>query len=447
MRRLYQILLMISVLFGGVASAQDPASTTATATSDVIDTSTDYLSDEGWRRLPREARRARSRAQMLARFEPSGIPSAEKLDTYIERFRQINIYDPRLATFKVRADRVPGTTGTVKLEGEVSVGRYKSGIESALQNLNFTVAENRIAVLPAEELGADIYGLSTTAAATMRKEPRDRSEQVNSVPLGGMVRLLRVGRQDDLTTANAGWRGGGTRSRHGEAGQGENSAPTALEAGDWYLAQTSEGYLGFMRSDEIWRTNQYRLADGVLTRPTTVTVEDETMVLPVGTLLCSTSTGYALGPRGKRIMVEHSMAGFGRPVFTSQQVLDLMKPLMGVRYVWGGVTDRGIDCSGFTQFLWKTKGINLPRDAEEQATVGQIVAWGKDVEKAAQPGDLIFFMNESGRVNHVAVSLSGKSIIHSSGQDVHLSDLDEKKEDMDASMLDRILYARRVQGR
>jgi cell wall-associated NlpC family hydrolase len=348
----------------------------------------------------------------------------------------------------VRAERVPGTTGTVKLTGEVSQRQYKTGIEETLKSLTFTIAQNDIEVLPAAELGASTYALSITTAATMRKEPRDRSEQVNSVAIGGMVRLLRKGSADDLTTGNAGFRGGWRGSRRGESTEGQNAAPGALEPADWYLAQSGEGYIGYMRSDEIWRTDSYKLADALLTRSTTVTLDGQQTLLPAGALLQENSKGgFRLGPAGPTIP-KASVAGIGRPVFTAQQILDLMKPFMGVHYVWGGVTDcAGIDCSGFSQFLWKTRGINLPRDAEEQATVGQIVAWGTEVEKAAQPGDLLFFLGDSGKVTHVAISLGGSKIIHSSGQDVHLSDLHDKKEDSDATLLDRVLYARRVMGR
>jgi cell wall-associated NlpC family hydrolase len=108
------------------------------------------------------------------------------------------------------------------------------------------------------------------------------------------------------------------------------------------------------------------------------------------------------------------------------------------------VTQEGIDCSGFTQFLFKTYGVVLPRDAEEQAIVGQIVGFGRDVVRVAQPGDLIFFMNEHGKVNHVAVSLGGDRILHSSSRNVHFASLLDQPEANEERLLDRVLWARRV---
>jgi len=72
----------------------------------------------------------------------------------------------------------------------------------------------------------------------------------------------------------------------------------------------------------------------------------------------------------------------------------------------------GIDCSGFTQVVFSVCGIQLPRDAYQQAEIGEVV----DFMEEAQEGDLAFFDNEEGRIIHVGIILNDQRIIHASGK-------------------------------
>ena len=81
-------------------------------------------------------------------------------------------------------------------------------------------------------------------------------------------------------------------------------------------------------------------------------------------------------------------------------------------YLWGGRSAFGIDCSGFTQIIFKMIGIKLPRDSSQQVEEGEMV----DFVEQAQAGDLAFFENKKGKISHVGVLLGDNKIIHSSGQ-------------------------------
>lgn len=81
-------------------------------------------------------------------------------------------------------------------------------------------------------------------------------------------------------------------------------------------------------------------------------------------------------------------------------------------YLWGGKTPFGIDCSGFTQMVYKLNGYKLFRDAAQQASQGDVLSFIEESE----PGDLAFFDNEEGKIIHVGIMLENNYIIHASGK-------------------------------
>lgn len=96
---------------------------------------------------------------------------------------------------------------------------------------------------------------------------------------------------------------------------------------------------------------------------------------------------------------------------TIKEIKDTAYLFLNAPYLWGGRSPFGIDCSGFTQLVYKLNGYKLPRDASQQVEVGTALSFVEE----AEAGDLAFFDNEEGNIVHVGIVLENQQIIHASG--------------------------------
>lgn len=116
---------------------------------------------------------------------------------------------------------------------------------------------------------------------------------------------------------------------------------------------------------------------------------------------------------------------------SSENIVSYAKQLIGVKYVWGGNSPDGFDCSGFASYVYKKVGINIDRVAADQAKKGSYV------EKSnLKPGDLVFFDTNGGSnyINHVGIYLGEGKFAHASSarSKVIISNLNEEKTYMTA---------------
>lgn len=125
------------------------------------------------------------------------------------------------------------------------------------------------------------------------------------------------------------------------------------------------------------------------------------------------ASGYARGYIAPEALINASEI----PVFGGEAACTLARQFLGTPYLWGGTTPFGFDCSGFVQRIYGMLGVNLPRDAYQQAEspLGTALPPGATL----QAGDLVFFRGPGdplGRgITHVGIALDQTRFIHASG--------------------------------
>ncbi len=97
---------------------------------------------------------------------------------------------------------------------------------------------------------------------------------------------------------------------------------------------------------------------------------------------------------------------------SKEALIEVAASFLNAPYLWGGKTPFGIDCSGFTQMVYKLCGYKLLRDAGQQATQGEVLSFIEESE----PGDLAFFDNENCVIIHVGIIMKDNYIIHAHGK-------------------------------
>jgi hypothetical protein len=148
-----------------------------------------------------------------------------------------------------------------------------------------------------------------------------------------------------------------------------------------------------------------------------INIDGKTVQVPVGSSLpfFEEKPDAKKGGKGKLGNIDYVFSGQvmkrDDQVFSPELIKKLTSKWLNAPYLWGGRTPLGVDCSGFVQVVYKMMGIDLPRDAWQQAQEG------RSVKKFSEicPGDLAFFRNKED-ITHVGIILGDEQIIHASGK-------------------------------
>ena len=114
-------------------------------------------------------------------------------------------------------------------------------------------------------------------------------------------------------------------------------------------------------------------------------------------------------PDGRTAWIQNSDVIRDPKPLTIDESIALAKRFLGLPYLWGGRSSYGYDCSGFTQMLVRSRGINMPRDADLQAAWEGIAAVDR---KELRAGDLLFFGGSADKITHTGMYIGGGEFIH-----------------------------------
>ena len=184
----------------------------------------------------------------------------------------------------------------------------------------------------------------------------------------------------------------------------------------WYRVRVRfDGYEGWCQPAHLVEVNEWEY-DGTAEAltPEWVTALEyngHPMMVPMGSQLTAMKNGHAKW-RNNQVRYKGGSWDPATAATDPKAIRQLTYKFLNTPYLWGGRSVFGIDCSGFSQSVFRFLGISLLRDAWQQAGQGEPVGFLEET----QTGDLAFFDNEEGHITHVGILLNAHEIIHSSGK-------------------------------
>jgi cell wall-associated NlpC family hydrolase len=293
--------------------------------------------------------------------------------------------------------------------------------------------------LPSRALDGKVYGIANLSVTNNRVTPGNAAEMVTQMLLGTPISILKKQR-------------------------------------GYYLVRTPDGYLSWVdgsgivsidkpafeswrRSSKIIYTAQYGHA---FEQPSLKSLPVSDLVAGnILEVIGEKRRFYKVRFPDQRVgyMLKKETESFNQWLKTANpdadKILATAKTLIGVPYLWGGTSIKGVDCSGFTKTAYFLNGIIIPRDASQQALVGEdldiyeadTVSLAKCL-KNLQAGDLLFFspglkQGKEAKITHTAIYMSKGEFIQAAGL-VKISSLDPQAANGDGHNLGRLVKAQRM---
>lgn len=188
------------------------------------------------------------------------------------------------------------------------------------------------------------------------------------------------------------------------------TAQVLEKTADFYKVRcTLDNYEGWIQRSQVCDIHARffrKKIKGISTENKLISFNGEPMLLPMGSQVWNTKTLADYPVSYSRVPLNTGL------VFNEENIKNISRKYLNTSYLWGGRSTNGIDCSGFSQQVFRILNVKLPRDAYQQAEVGEVIGFLTE----SKCGDLAFFDNKEGRITHVGILLDAKTIIHSMGK-------------------------------
>lgn len=355
------------------------------------------------------------------------IMKGQNIQELIEGVRKKLAPDKRTAIFNINFEQ---SKDKLILKGEVSDKEFKNELIEQIQNQKKINLIDSIEVLPSSKLGKKIYALVNLSVCNIRSKSEHPAELSTQALMGTPLKVYK-------------------------------------EEGDWYLVQTPDDYLGWVDEDGISLKTSKEMVEWLNSEKVIYTnffgfiYSDKNFSVILSDAIggnlfekVNKSESYfeVKLPDGRTGFIKIDEAKefdqwFSNLSFKAQDIIDAGKKMLGFPYLWGGTSFKGIDCSGFMKTIHFMNGLILPRDANQQALIGEEVILDQEFSNLI-PGDLIFFGRKGNqvreeRITHVGIYIGDKKFLHSSGR-VRLDSFDKNDPNYNEYRLNTIVRIKRI---
>ncbi|WP_136465883.1 C40 family peptidase [Flagellimonas onchidii] len=333
--------------------------------------------------------------------------------------------DKRVAWFQVEAEK---KGETYILKGESNLPEAVDALHNNLSAKGISILDS-ITPLPHESLNGLTQGVINVSVANLRSNPKHSAELATQATLGTMVNILK-------------------------------------KEGEWYWIQTPDGYLAWVdyggiiplpkKDLDLWKNaekliytktyghsyqnkNNGDIVSDLVAGDILKIIEEHPDYFYVE--YPDRRTAYIKKGEADRYLLWLESL---HP--TENQLVATAETLMGVPYLWGGTSTKGVDCSGFTKTVYFLNGMVIPRDASQQVNAGIPLDSAGSFENLKK-GDLLFFGKKATdstkeKVVHVGMWIGNNKFIHSAGR-VKISSTEPGSDNYDEYNVNRYLRTKR----